>query len=82
MADVFALSVPQFHTRWHQLTGQTPRAWLRDRRLDEAQRLLRAGWLADAVAAQVGYSSASALLYALRRERSVGARALRTLSRH
>ncbi len=72
MASQFALSVPQFNARWRQLTGQTPQAWLRDRRLDEATRLLRARWLADAVAAQVGYASASALLYALRRERGVG----------
>ncbi len=78
MAALFALSVPQFHARWRQLTGQSPQAWLRERRLDEAQRLLRAGWPGDTVAAQVGYASASALLYALRRERGVGARALRS----
>lgn len=77
MAAQFALSVPQFHVRWRQLTGQTPQAWLRDRRLDAAERLLRAGWPGDTVAAQVGYASASALLHALRRERGVGARQLR-----
>lgn len=77
MADVFALSAPQFHARWRQLTGQTPQGWLRERRLDEAQRLLRAGWLVDAVAVQVGYASASALLYALRRDRGIGSRELR-----
>ena len=77
MAALFALSVPQFHARWRELTGLAPQAWLRERRLDEAQRLLRAGWPGDTVAAQVGYASASALLYALRRERGVGVRTLR-----
>lgn len=76
MAELFALSVPQFHARWRQLTGQTPQAWLRERRLDAAEHLLRAGWPGDTVAAQVGYASASALLVALRRERGVGARDL------
>lgn len=77
MAAQFALSVPQFHSRWHALTGLTPQAWLRERRLNEAERLLRAGWSGEAVAAQVGYGTASALLYALRRERSIGVRDLR-----
>lgn len=76
MAAHFSLSVPQFHARWRLLTGQTPQAWLRDRRLNAAERLLRAKWSGDAVAVQVGYASASALLYALRRERSVGVRDL------
>ncbi|MEZ5706343.1 MAG: AraC family transcriptional regulator [Burkholderiaceae bacterium] len=77
MAKVFAMSASQFHARWRELTGQTPQAWLRARRLDEAARLLRGGLLVDAVAAQVGYASASALLFSLRRERGVGSRALR-----
>lgn len=77
MAAQFALSVPQFHARWRLLTGQTPQAWLRERRLNAAERLLRAGWPGDTAAAQVGYASASALLYALRRERGVGVRDLR-----
>jgi hypothetical protein len=38
---------------------------------------LRAGLLVDAAAAQVGYASSSSLLYALRRERGLGSRALR-----
>jgi AraC-like DNA-binding protein len=78
MAEQFALSVPQFHARWRELTGKTPQAWLRERRLNTAERLLRAGWPGDTVAAQVGYASASALLFALRRERGVGARDLRS----
>lgn len=77
LAAHVALSVPQFNARWRALTGLTPQAWLRAQRLDEAERLLRAGWAAEAVAAQVGYATASALLYALRRERGVGARTLR-----
>jgi AraC-like DNA-binding protein len=77
MAAHFCLSVPQFHARWRGLTGLTPQAWLRQRRLDEAERLLRAGRSGDAVAAHVGYAGASALLYALRRERGIGVRELR-----
>jgi AraC-like DNA-binding protein len=77
MAVHFSLSVPQFHARWRDLTGLTPQAWLRERRLNEAERLLRAGWSGEAVAAHVGYCSASALLYALRRERGIGVRDLR-----
>ena len=77
LAACVALSVPQFHARWRALTGQTPQAWLRDLRLNAAERLLRAGWPGDTVAAQVGYFSASALLHALRRERSTGPRHLR-----
>lgn len=77
MAALFALSVPQFHARWRGLTGKTPHTWLRDLRLNAAERLLRAGCSGDTVALQVGYASASALLYALRRERGVGARELR-----
>lgn len=77
MAAHFALSVPQFHARWRRLTGLTPQAWLRKHRLDDAERLLRANWSGDAVAAHVGYASASALLYALRRERGIGVRDLR-----
>lgn len=77
LAAACALSLPQFHARWPALTGATPQAWLRGLRLDEAERLLRAGRTAEAVAARVGYASASALLFALRRERGLGARALR-----
>jgi AraC-like DNA-binding protein len=77
MAAHFCLSVPQFHARWRGLTGLTPQAWLRLRRLNEAERLLRAGWSGDAVATHVGYARASALLYALRRERGIGVRDLR-----
>jgi AraC-like DNA-binding protein len=77
MAGQVWLSVPRFHARWLALTGTTPQAWLRRKRLDAAERLLRAGMLADAVAAQVGYASVSALLNALKRERGLGARAVR-----
>jgi AraC-like DNA-binding protein len=70
MAALYALSAARFHARWQALTGSTPQAWLRDLRLDAAQRAL-------ATALQVGYANASALAYALRRERGTGARALR-----
>jgi len=77
MAALYALSVPRFHARWQALTGRTPQAWLRDRRLDAAQRALARGQALETTALQVGYAHASALAYALRRERGTGARALR-----
>lgn len=77
LAGLTCLSVPRFHARLQQQTGQTPQDWLRTRRLDRAQALLAAGHTLQAAAARVGYASASALAYALRRERGLGARALR-----
>ena len=77
LAAVCALSVARFHARWLALTGLAPQAWLRAHRLDIAASLLRAGVPLETAALQVGYRSASALGVALRRERGVGARALR-----
>jgi len=77
LAALYLMGVPQFHARWRALTGQTPQAWLRQTRLDEAERLLRRGLVLDAVAQRTGYASAGALALALRRERGVGARRLR-----
>lgn len=76
LAALACLSVPRLHVRWLEATGLTPQAWLRRRRLDQAQRLLAAGLTLEATALQVGYAGASALAYALRRERGVGARGL------
>lgn len=77
MAALAFLSAQRFHARWLELTGCTPQAWLRARRLDRAQFHLRAGLPLAAVARRTGYSSASALSYALHRDRGGGARAAR-----
>lgn len=77
LAALCQLSPQRFHARFMELTGMAPAAFVRNRRLDEAQRLLRAGLALEAVALQVGYASASALAFALRRERGVSARSLR-----
>lgn len=77
MAALYCLSVPRFQVRWQALTGLSPQAWLRDQRLDAAQRQLKAGWSLETVALQVGYRSASALLFALRRDRGQTTRHLR-----
>lgn len=77
MAALYCLSVPRFQVRWQALTGLSPQAWLRGQRLDAAQRQLKAGWPLETVALQVGYRSASALLFALRRDRGQTTRHLR-----
>lgn len=77
LAALCRFSPQRFRARFAELTGLSPLAWVRQRRLDEAQRQLRAGLPLDTVALQVGYASASALCFALRRERGMGARQLR-----
>lgn len=74
LAALVCLSVPRLHARWLDTTGLTPQAWLRQRRLDRAQALLAAGCGLEAAALKVGYASASALAFALRRERGTGSR--------
>jgi AraC-like DNA-binding protein len=78
LADWAHLSRPRLHARIVERTGVGPQAWVRAFRLDRARVLLAAGCTLYAAASQVGYASASALAYALRRERGVGARELRT----
>jgi len=77
LADGCHLSPQRFRARFAELTGMSPLEFVRSRRLDRAERLLRQGWALEAVALQVGYASASALSFAMRRDRDTGARELR-----
>lgn len=77
LASLCRFSPQRFRARFAELTGLSPMAWVRQRRLDEAERLLRAGVPLETAALQVGYASASALCFALRRERGIGARSVR-----
>ena len=77
LAAACCLSPQRLRARFAEALGVSPLDFVRARRLDHAERLLRQGLALDAVALQVGYGGASALSAALRRERDTGARDLR-----
>lgn len=77
MARFFYLSTQRFHARFFELTGQTPQSYVRSLRLDHAMERVKHGHSLDTTAQEVGYRSASALAFALKRDRKVGARSLR-----
>lgn len=81
LASMTHLSATQLHDRLQLASGLSPMALVRSRRLLGAQYRLRQGMPLETVALQVGYASASALAFALRRAGLGGQRVLRAQGR-
>lgn len=78
LARLAGLSVARFHARFLDETGRTPMEYIRDKRLQLAEHLLRGTDLAvGEIAARVGYASQSAFTAALSRYQGITPRQLR-----
>lgn len=78
LAHVAGLSVARLHARFLDETGQTPMNYVRQRRLQQGEALLRGTRLSvGEIAAQVGYASQSAFTAALVRAHGCTPRELR-----
>lgn len=78
LARLAGLSTARFHVRFLDEVGQTPMAYIRNRRLHMAHQLLLSTTLpVGEIAARVGYNSQSAFTAALSKHLGLSARAIR-----
>ncbi|WP_018150690.1 AraC family transcriptional regulator [Leeia oryzae] len=77
LADLCHLSEAHFRERFEAATGLSPSRYIQWRRLDEANRCVRAGVPVAIAASRCGYQSPSALTAALKKTRGQTPRQLR-----